>query len=645
MADIDEIRTPGNWADWLVIVDDPSVIYTAVATAAVSQSDWTITFGSGSGTLSNCLAGMTLLLGSAAGGMDLGIARLRKAPVAGIFYIGIDPSLVIENGTFLTVIDDFDLAAIHTIGVLQDVENVYSDQLSDFVPIPWFDGRIRVVKAGETVDDWDASNSWCPDSTISGYSWVFTGATSTTDCSTATPTATYDTSGRFRVALTVTAANGKSFTGYGYVYVLGDDLAADDGVILPSVEVDSDAGPGFTIQMLSRPTIRDGARVVAFAREWFDGEERSFSLDGVAPNLLTYGRILGETITRNPYTDEVEFVVAGHITEMAKVACLPRGFVDPSYPDDDAEDIPAWAKMTDLTVAKAIHCLAVYGSTLALTCDLYVEDYGWRCPSLSAESYVLYQQLMSFADRAALTIRSDRIGRIYVERDIQLYSVSDRDDLPVAVTLTDGDWQDQLGIERAQLGETSLAEAEGEIFVGGALTQVGGRSPGDQTSRRGEPNSLDGLYVNSLTEVKELAGLLAGAGNRPITRITARLAYNNRLMDVAPRQFVNVVVDDVTYRCIPRSVIFVDREGTGFKYTELTLEPENTEWPSVSIEYPDDEEPPVDPPEDPDPPLPPDVLPDPDESSEADAVVAVAADVRTTDDLDVASPTWSTELS
>ena len=81
-------------------------------------------------------------------------------------------------------------------------------------------------------------------------------------------------------------------------------------------------------------------------------------------------------------------------------------------------------------------------------------------------------------------------------------------------------------------------------------------------------------------------------------------------------------------------------------FTQLELEPEGEEWPAVQIDYPGDGEPPIPPPPTP-PPSPPPGPPPPDpppEPSGVDAVVATTSDVRTTNDLDQASPTWTTEI-
>ena len=69
----------------------PATVYTARLSAVPASTDSVtgITYTSGSGTLANVLADMTLLVGSSAGGYDIGMARIRKdgTTTAGTFYI------------------------------------------------------------------------------------------------------------------------------------------------------------------------------------------------------------------------------------------------------------------------------------------------------------------------------------------------------------------------------------------------------------------------------------------------------------------------------------------------------------------------------------------------------------------------------
>lgn len=78
---------------------------------------------------------------------------------------------------------------------------------------------------------------------------------------------------------------------------------------------------------------------------------------------------------------------------------------------------------------------------------------------------------------------------------------------------------------------------------------------------------------------------------------------------------------------------------------EISCEAETFAWNAVAMEFPGEDEPgPESPGEPEEPPQPPDTPPEPPEVSGADCVVATANDVRTSENLDESSPTWSSEL-
>lgn len=648
MADIDVIRTPGNRSDVFILIDAPPSVYTARAAGAVNKNGWRLGFSGGSGTLTDCLADMPILVGSSAGAADKGVLRIRKDASGGDtqFYVGADPAVVVAANDYLTVLNDFPLWAKHPVGVLMDVDVAYSDQFSSFRPTPWMNGRVRVIRAGETTG-FDGSGSWALGSSISGYAWTFSGASSTTGTNTATPTATYEVSGRYRVKLVATAANGKTATAWGWVYVLGPNLAAEADALVDNIDLTYDAGGRARVTMLDRPTIRDGARAILFSDDWYQDTRQSFGPAAYAENILLAGQIIGETIQRTPATNRVEFDVAGPIEVMSSLACLPAGLVDAAFPTDEGVTLPAWSKVSGLTAAKGLHYLIHHRSNLAKVADVRVEDFGWAVPKLSGAAENLLGQLNDFGGRAALAVSADRLGRIFIERDSQLLAPASRAATPTVFELIDRDWQDELSIVRRQRGELAMAEVEGSVYSGGQLTPTGGRSPGNMPAHWGDRDDLDEIYTNTQAQMLQLAGLLAGSKNAEIEAITASLAYHNRLVDVAPRQYVTATVDGEALDCIPRRVTFRHDRKSGFIRTELELEPVGEQWPAVAIDYPGEGLPPNDPPpEPPEPPEPPDDPgpPDDPEPSASDAVVATGADVRTTGDLEEASPTWVTEL-
>src|SRR5690349_2998408 len=136
------LRADGPWSKLYLAVLVPNTIYTARLASLPSSNDkvHTISFNTGSGTLGNVVAGMMLYVGTSAGAHDLGTCRIRKAPIAGTFYIGLTSNIVWQSNCYLTVVDDFDLWAKHAVidaGALKmDVDVAYSNQHASFNPVP-----------------------------------------------------------------------------------------------------------------------------------------------------------------------------------------------------------------------------------------------------------------------------------------------------------------------------------------------------------------------------------------------------------------------------------------------------------------------------------------------------------------------------
>jgi len=643
-GELASFRSSGQWSKRKILIDEPTVLYRATATGAIDQEDWTLGFVHVGGTLGLCLEDMTLLVGSDTDLDDIGILRLRKAPVAGTFYVGADPSVVVTVGDHLTVLDDFEVFAKHSWGELLDVDVALGDKFTDPQPYPIM-GDCAIIDVDDTIG-FDATDAWVPGGAAVTYAWTFTGASATTGLTTATPTATYDTAGRYRAKLTATSG-GKSYIGYRYIFVLGGAIAPDDSAVIEEPACDEEGAWTCQAMLYDRPAICKRRRAIIYCDDYYAGAAESIGPWSGRENIVLIGRIMEESIVRQPGEDWVEFTVGNELALFKSLACQPAGLTDEDFPTDKGVTLPDWSLISGLTVTKGLHYLALHRSTMARCLDLRVEDWEWACPYLTANSETLAGQLQDFADHAALKVRGDRYGRVYVERDTQIYPVDDRTaDIPVVMTITDADWREELSVIRRQTGMVAEAKAEGYVYsaAGKTLTRTGGRSPGDQPARYGEGESIDEVYFGALSDALEIAGLMAGAQNREIERIMFQMGGNVRLIDTAPRQFVNMVVDGTTYRCIPRSVGLREDVG-GHMYTELELEPEGGEWPAVKIDYPEEGEPPiVNPPEPPTPPPPPEEPPEPPEIGDADAVVVIPDDIETTGNLDEASPTWESEV-
>jgi len=291
----------------------PATVYTARLSAVPASTDSVteITYTSGSGTLANVLADMTLLVGSTAGAYDIGIARIRKdgTTTAGTFYIAEESEIDWQSNAYLTVVNDFDLWPRHIkiasdgTTPLMDYDVAYTDQnqAAGSTPFPIMGSHaVLWLKGDDVTYSPDASASWVNGGTISSYAWTATGASATSDMTTATPTITYDAAGTYRIDLTVTGDNGKSFTGYRYVFVVTESSG-----IVTSFTLDSCGGDFETGGWSSRVTlyddaalddVRDRALVILHSRDWYGTTEGSLGFIPGSENIIAIGRIAAESI-------------------------------------------------------------------------------------------------------------------------------------------------------------------------------------------------------------------------------------------------------------------------------------------------------------------------------------------------------------
>ena len=129
------------------------------------------------GAYTDIKPGMTVMIGTTAGGYEIGFCRARKAASATKIYIGRISELRLADNQYITVIKDFEIWAKHWLvtanKVFMDQDVGYSDQHSNCDPVPVMGMHAVVELTGASVShSRDGSSSWVIGSTISGYQWA-----------------------------------------------------------------------------------------------------------------------------------------------------------------------------------------------------------------------------------------------------------------------------------------------------------------------------------------------------------------------------------------------------------------------------------------------------------------------------------------
>jgi len=280
------LRSPGQFSKIYLGFPQPSTIFTCRVNQTFTTTDMIREFiyDGGTGTYTDILPGMTIWVGLSAGARDVGMCRVRKAPTSTVIYIGETSELDWADDLYITVKDDFGLWPKHMFRdidhvVFMDYDVAYSDQHEDFDPVPvmgpdavlFYQGTLG---GGNTIQtSFDASPSWVIESTITTYSWSAPGASATSGMSTATPTLTYNAPGTYRVSCLITAANGKSFTGYRKVIVFDLTALPVSQALLRSCTGDVEMG-GWEAEIelydsTELASIVERGECFIFARDWY----------------------------------------------------------------------------------------------------------------------------------------------------------------------------------------------------------------------------------------------------------------------------------------------------------------------------------------------------------------------------------------
>jgi hypothetical protein len=372
------LRKPAQWSKLYLAVAEYQTVYTALLNGVPASTDmvYEITFTDGAGTLADVLPDMTLYIGTTAGAYDLGMCRIRKAPIAGKFYINETSGIKWQAACHLTVVQDYQIwqKPIRIAGnkVTMDVDIAYSDQHANFNPVPILGSHIVAKMTGASVTitagPTDSTASWVFGSTIAAVLWTAPTAAGISSASAINPQITFDTAGWHILYCAVTAANGKSAVGVRWVYLYSDAAPAVSAFTLKSCEENSDAGGwSFSVEMYAeaqQTNIRDRAMVILFSEDYAEGQ----SVTNPNPqtgreNIVSMGWIAGESIIRNSETGTVEFKVEGAQAWMKKIPDFVMGL---EYKIGTAT---AWTDMPLLNVDRALWHMLYWRSTALMLMD------------------------------------------------------------------------------------------------------------------------------------------------------------------------------------------------------------------------------------------------------------------------------------
>jgi hypothetical protein len=607
--ELEYFRTDGQHSQLYLAFPQPAIVFKALVNNVAIKNDMitsipydTVTFG----LYSNIIPDMTLLVGSDDGECDLGIARIRKVPVAeGVLYIGETSEVKFADNMYLTVIDEYGLWPRHkyvqsgpTHVDFMDFDIAYTDQHSLLDPVPVLGPDVvldyhGILGEGNTISiTRDGSGSYCLGSSIKpdpdGHAWTAPTASATSGLNTATPSFTFNTPGTHRITDDVTAANGKHFVGRRIVMVFDDTFRPVSDFKLSSCSGDfTDGGWEFKVTMYdnaARGLIRDRAQVILFARDWYGDTEKSIGPVSGSENIMASGWIDKEDLNLDIKGGTAKFTVHGPHYWLGKM----EGFISGLRHSETAPT--EWNYMLDLTVDKGLWDLLHWKTTATVMMDIILTGVVQLIPTMESVSIgSLWEQLTGMAYSTMLaTACCDRYGRLFVEINGQ-YVPRDERNFTNVMTVEAYDRTGEIELEHVTVQPVSLIDLSGVWYDGVTGHAVRALAPGHIMGRYGQEEPVDKLILADQGRCNELAALVLAQRNNEYPKMSIVLASNMRLIDICPQQQLYVVTSTdlnpreviVSNNIFVRSISFVFDDKSQSISVEVDGQPETVEIVNV----------------------------------------------------------------
>ena len=592
-------------------VNDAGIAKSA-RTITYDNSSWNTNPSGGNYTFADVRPGTTLYIGLAQGGGEIGRLRIR-AMTATTITVAENDDIPWADDLWLMVADVHEPWSIFPrvlpneggtdVDIWQDYDIAYTSQDETCKPIPIMGppavGFLSGTPAALQVY-FDGSQSYGLDgATIASYSWTFPGG-SPASSAVATPgNVSWSTAGTYIVRLQVTDSNGKTADGYRMVRVYDSKDPLTGNAPYTEFEVTglegSWSGGGWRVSFTVRDRygrlgtqyFRDNAELILFA-EGVAGDGNTLPIPGNATyrsNMLFRGWVIGETIVKNPFTNEVNFEAEGICGRMSRMEQFSDTFEIPT-----SGAAAKWYQLENMTVDLAILTHLRWRSTILEITDVF--QTGKTAKRIMRQDFtegMLYDQCQKLMDAILGRMCGDKLSTIYMRIDPQVLPTGERGGLDTMFTLTDADWgRSQVELRRAITESVSQIDLAGVYHDGGTDPDVNAHpilalAPGTCPLYNGQYQKVDGLVLEGQAQANQVAGDILSWRNDEYPSIRMPMAGAWTCLDVSPPCWIQWTIAttwtkrEISWtnaRFIPRAVnIEIDNPG-GVARVNLELEKE-----------------------------------------------------------------------
>lgn len=495
---------------------------TNVYTARVNQSTFTsplasLTYDGWSGTLSDVLPGMTILVSHT---NDRAKAfwrgRVRKSPSATVLYVNETSGARFADDDYIFVVDDFaiteklardvsgtmyidwDMSFRQLLPMVYDLKSAYAD---------WVDGSdVYSISFSPTCV------AAAYGSTIVSYSWdVGDGAITVGSDSTKDITATFPAGFRY-VHFTVTDSNGNSLTRHIPVWAHDPDDYPVTLLTYGDLSVSASVDDGYSVSLTAFDgvdTLLDQTLLCAWCDEAYN------SSDGhIVDNTIAVGRLRAES-SRSDWgnenqEDQISYMVECGLAQLAKLRASSIEALISATPT-------AWCEIKHLTPWRIIHLLLTEFCTFAELHSYKFDDIDtFLFPALVTAGQDIRISVIDICDSVNAAFCESASGECEIMRKAAFLTTVERADITNVVDLTTSDILSigehsrehfsPIGYVSSDGGGYNIAAEYVSAYIANAPS--GAPDPGSNSA-----NLRSQILVHNQTEANERIELRQRVGN------------------------------------------------------------------------------------------------------------------------------------
>jgi hypothetical protein len=411
----------------------PTTIMSCQVSGTVSRGEYEIPYDTvTTGTYTDVLADMTMLVGTNPGESDIGKIRVREA-TATEFIVAANNDINWQNNLYLTILNYVDIWPIYqkiiidpaddeNIIVYKDYDIEYTDQNEVLGSFPCAGPhRAAFLEAGTGSNlYYTADGTTNVNGETGTYSWEFEGGNPATSSAETPGYVSYDTPGHYRTSLIVSGTvSGCSDITHRFVSIYD---RPENGHHTPILKWElsglsgSRAEGGYNAQVTvweHIDDIQDNALVVIFADDWYGNTQQS--LGGNAKNsskIVFVGYIIKGTIQYNYRDSSVEFGI-GSVTEMMRQG---DGF---GLSCDSVETPINWFEIQDMNISKALYHYLRWHSTILKTTDFEYTGDNRKKQYFDTDRASMFDAIDNFLRVCMLgELVTDRQGKLWAEINV-----------------------------------------------------------------------------------------------------------------------------------------------------------------------------------------------------------------------------------